>query len=211
MKLPKIASKAPRFYEQAILDQLVEGARRIGPREYLVVLLGADAGLREGEIAGLTHADLRFGDRNAITVARSIWKGQEGAPKSGRSRVVPMTPRLRAALLSLPRPLRGQGEARVLTRDGQAHVTAKWIELAIKRAEREAGLPKTGGCHVLRHTFCSLLVQAGAHPRVIQKLAGHADLSTTLRYMHLSPDAGDDAIAALGRLRTPQAIAGSGA
>jgi integrase len=45
-----------------------------------------------------------------------------------------------------------------------------------------------------------LLVQAGVHPRTIQALAGHADLGTTLRYMHLSPDAGDAGIAALGDL-----------
>lgn len=210
VKLAKVPKAAPHFYDRETVDDLAAGARRVGPREELLVLLGADAGLREGEIAGLVHADLAFGDRNVIHVRRGLWKGHEQAPKGGRDRKVPMTPRLREALLRLPRPLRGRGEARILTRDDGRDVSAKWIEMAIKRAEREAGLPVTGGCHVLRHSFCSALVIAGAHPRVIQKLAGHADLSTTLRYMHLAPDAGDDAIEALGCLTQPTSRAATG-
>jgi site-specific recombinase XerD len=50
------------------------------------------------------------------------------------------------------------------------------------------------GVHVLRHTFCSHLAMRGAPARAIQELAGHADLRTTQRYMHLSPTALDAAI-----------------
>ena len=45
----------------------------------------------------------------------------------------------------------------------------------------------TSGVHILRHTFCSHLAMRGAPVRAIQELAGHADLTTTMRYMHLSP------------------------
>jgi hypothetical protein len=44
----------------------------------------------------------------------------------------------------------------------------------------------TVAVHVLRHTFCSHLAMKGALARVIHELTGHADLSTTQRYMHLS-------------------------
>jgi hypothetical protein len=45
----------------------------------------------------------------------------------------------------------------------------------------------TGNVHILRHTFCSHLAMRGAAPKAIQNLAGHQHLSTTMRYMHLSP------------------------
>ena len=50
------------------------------------------------------------------------------------------------------------------------------------------------GVHVLRHTFCSHLSMRAAPARAIQELAGHKDLATTQRYMHLSPAATDGAI-----------------
>jgi site-specific recombinase XerD len=50
------------------------------------------------------------------------------------------------------------------------------------------------GVHILRHTFCSHLAMRGAPARAIQELAGHQDLDTTQRYMHLSPAALDAAI-----------------
>jgi site-specific recombinase XerD len=70
------------------------------------------------------------------------------------------------------------------------------IERATKRAGLAArkGKGEGAGPHVLRHTFCSHLAMRGAPVRVIQGLAGHRDLSTTVRYMHLSPGAADSAI-----------------
>jgi len=50
------------------------------------------------------------------------------------------------------------------------------------------------GLHILRHTFCSHLAMRGAPDKAIQGLAGQADLTTTPRYMHLSPAARDSSI-----------------
>ena len=47
---------------------------------------------------------------------------------------------------------------------------------------------------MLRHTFCSHLAAAGAPAKAIQELAGHADLATTQRYLHLSPTSRQNAM-----------------
>ena len=55
-----------------------------------------------------------------------------------------------------------------------------------ERVRPESGQLNDSGVHRLRHTFCSHLSMRGAPARAIQELAGHKDLSTTQRYMHLS-------------------------
>ena len=84
--------------------------------------------------------------------------------------------------------------------DGRA-ATSYQLRTWLQVAQRRAGLRATGGLHVLRHTFCSHLAMRGAPVKAIQELAGHADLSTTLRYMHLSPSARQGAIALLNERR----------
>jgi len=54
-------------------------------------------------------------------------------------------------------------------------------------AVRRQGLMQRSLVSILRQTFCSQLAMRGAPARAIQELAGHEDLATTQRYMHLSP------------------------
>ena len=63
----------------------------------------------------------------------------------------------------------------------------------VERAAQRAGLA-IAGVHRLRHTFCSHLAMRGAPARAIQELAGHQELGTTQRYMHLSSASLESAI-----------------
>src|SRR3954464_1057233 len=76
--------------------------------------------------------------------------------------------------------------------DGSAFTT-KMVADHVRRAAKRAGLVSSGA-HILRHTFCSHLAMRGAPARAIQELAGHQDIGTTQRYMHLTPAALDAAI-----------------
>lgn len=117
-------------------------------------------------------------------------------PKSGRGRRVVLTERL-AAALAKNRHLRG---ARVLWREeSEGKVTQVLLAKWMRRLQRRAGLKETGQLHILRHTFCSRLAMAGASTMAIKELAGHQQISTTQRYMHLSPAAKATAIRLLDR------------
>jgi len=120
-------------------------------------------------------------------VQRSDWCGHVTVPKGGRSRRVSLTQRLTGALKSA-RHLRSN---RVLSLPDGSPITRDRVIKGVRGAQRAAGV--TPGVHILRHTFCSHLAMRGP-ARAIQELAGHADLSTTQRYMHLSPAATEDAI-----------------
>ncbi|PYR02564.1 MAG: site-specific integrase, partial [Acidobacteria bacterium] len=94
------------------------------------------------------------------------------------------------------RHLRSQG---VLCQADGSPMSADIVKHRVERAARRAQIAQNG-VHRLRHTFCSHLAMRGAPARAIQELAGHQDLTTTQRYMHLSPAALDSAIRLLDRL-----------
>jgi integrase len=185
--LPVPPPSAP-FHDFDAFERLVQAARKRSDEAYLAVLLGGEAGLRRGEIAALEWGDVDLRKRQ-LCVQRSLWKGHVEAPKGGRLRYVPLTQRLTAALQAA-RHLRG---SRVFCDVEGQSLNEKIIADHVDHAARAAKL-KHRGVHVLRHSFCSHLAMRGAPARAIQELAGHSDLRTTQRYMHLSPAALDAAI-----------------
>lgn len=192
VRLLKTQKGLPKFYDFDEFEWLVEAAAKIDERILILVLLGGEAGLRRGEIIALewSDCDLR---RGLLNVERSEWNGHVTATKGMEARVVPMTTRLREALAS-HKHLRGD---RVLYADQVETPTNRVVRNWMRRAQRRAELKATGGIHLLRHTFCSHLAMRGAPALSIQKLAGHQNLQTTLRYMHLAPGETHRAIALL--------------
>ena len=192
--------KAPRpvmtFHDFPAFERLVDAAVAVDANTALIVLLGGEAGLRCGEMMALEWPDVKL-ERGQLTVRHSEWKGQVTVPKGGRIRHVPLTARLSGALRQ-HRHFLGQ---RVLLGRGGRSFSQKMVEDRVRKAARRAGLDDDG-THVLRHTFCSHLAMRGAPVKAIQELAGHQNLSTTQRYMHLSPAALDAAIRLLDRPKT---------
>jgi len=183
----KMSPPVMSFHDFDAYEQLVKAAKIIDVNTYLIVLLGGEAGLRCGEMMALESSDVDLRKRQ-LQISRSEWKGQVSATKGGRVRYVPMTCRL-ASVLRASRHLRG---SRVLMDHGRT-LSQKMVQDRVRRAARRAGLAQQG-VHILRHTFCSHLSMRGAPVAAIQALAGHANLGTTQRYMHLSPAAIESAI-----------------
>ena len=185
-----------QFYTFEEYRLLVEAAGRLDPRIHAIVLCAGDAGLRASEVIALEWRDIGRAT-SELRVERADWYGQVDSPKSGKGRTVPMTPRLAKALQVL-RHLRGD---RVFLQDDGSPLTRKvlrrWMASAQRLAQVKVLGKKPGNIHVLRHTFCSHLAMRGAPAVTIKELAGHAHLSTTMRYMHLQAGAKEAAIALL--------------
>ena len=184
--------KAPKppmaFHDFGDYERLVGAAEAVDDNAHLIVLLGGEAGLRCGEMMALAWSEVSLGKRQ-LCVRRSEWKGHVTAPKGGRLRYLPLTIRLADAL----RRYRHLRRSRVLVEQDGRSLTQKMVQDRVRWAARRAELDH-GGVHILRHTFCSHLAMRGAPARAIQELAGHQDLATTQRYMHLSPAAVEGAI-----------------
>lgn len=140
------------------------------------------AGLRKGELYGLRWCDLNF-DRAQITIARSY----AGKTKSGKVRHVPIAPALAPILRAWrDHPQRDASDLvfPVDGRMGEAYET-----LALAAMMQAAGSHVPPKCwHGLRHSFASHFMMAGGNILALQKLLGHADITTTMIYSHLAPD-----------------------
>ncbi|MFV8750471.1 tyrosine-type recombinase/integrase [Nannocystaceae bacterium ST9] len=172
------------FYDFDEYERLRETARRIGPCHELLILLAGDAGLRCGELRALRWSSINF-EHGLLTVEWAYSLDQVLAPKSDKIRIVPMTARLREALQK-HHETQDPEHVNVLTTEKGKPPSAAMIRSWLNRAQREAKLAEKGP-HTLRHTFCSHLAMTGAHVMEIKALAGHSELETTQRYMHLSP------------------------
>ena len=200
-ELVKAPGRQMSFYEDVEYERLITAASGLDQRILLTVLLGGEAGMRAGEIIALEQADVDW-ERSVINIQRSEWRKQVTVPKGGHSRRVPLTKRLAAALKE-SRHLRGP---RVLYQDDGRTTDAGRLRDWMEQAQRLAGLRATGAIHILRHTFCSRLAMRGAPAKAIQELAGHAYITTTMRYMHLSPAAKENAVRLLDEPRSGDSL-----
>ena len=144
-------------------------------------------GFRRGELFKLTWDDVDF-ERGMVTLRE---------PKGGKTITTNVSPEaldiLRGMEVSSPYVFPGK--------DGGQRTDFKgpW-----KKIRKAAGLPSNFRFHGLRHNFGSTLASAGVDLQVIQKLLGHKDYRTTLRYAHLSPGVIKEAAIKSGNLLNPK-------
>lgn len=199
IKLLKTPPPTISFLDQEEVNRLLAASAKVGPDIHAAVLCGVDAGLRAGEIKALQWGDLDL-VAGRITVRRSVHRNIVTSPKSNRTRTVPMTSRLRMALKAIQHL---KGEWVFCSGDGSMF-TRHELDWKLKVVCRRGAL-RFMGWHALRHTFCSHLAMRGVSPRVIQELAGHSSITTTMRYMHLVPGVADEAVKRLETTAIPLA------
>ena len=134
--------------------------------DYYIVAM--DTGLRTGEMLRLQKKDIL---EKRIKVELT---------KSGEPRKVGLTPRAKRVLERRSRTLKDDDKVFMITR------TKLRYRFDVMRKE----IPELKDVHphVMRHTFCSRLVQLGAPLANVKELMGHEVIQTTMRYAHLSPD-----------------------
>ena len=147
-----------------------------GSLSFPILLTAIHTGLRKSELFRLEWSDIDF-EREVLTITA---KGEEHT-KSYRNREIPMTDQLTKCLKSIPRISNWV----FCKEDGERY--SGWIITSLENTAKKAGI-KRFTFHSLRHTFGSHLVMDGVDLPTVQKLMGHAEISTTMIYAHLAPD-----------------------
>ena len=93
----------------------------------------------------------------------------------------------------------GAGDRKQLRRH---HIHESTIQSAVTQAVRKSGVRKKVTCHAFRHSFATHLLEAGNDIRTIRELVGHADVSTTMIYTHVSTLGSTGVESPLDRLAT---------
>jgi integrase/recombinase XerD len=183
---PALPVRLPRALSVDEVEQLLAGCIGDGPgplRDRALLELLYSTGARISEAVGIDLDDL---DTDARTV---LLRG-----KGGKQRVVPVgRPALAAvdAYLVRARPalaVRGRGSPALLLNARGARLSRQSAWHVLRGAADAAGLTAQVSPHTLRHCFATHLLAGGADVRVVQELLGHASVSTTQVYTHVTVD-----------------------
>jgi integrase len=148
-------------------------------------LTAAFTGLRMGELLALRWRDVDFAGQT-IRVRASYYNGQLTTPKSGKVRAVPMAPDVAKALAQLGSRDHCVGDDDlVFAGIAGGHIDGSALRRRYKQALRGAQL-RPLRFHDLRHTFGTRMI-GKADIRRVQEWMGHADIQTTMRYLHYTP------------------------
>jgi integrase/recombinase XerD len=187
LDLPKMPRLLPETLSVAEVERLIEaaGGADAGARERALVELLYAAGLRISEALRLDLEDLSFdggfvrvigkGDRERLVpvgeVALEWLRAWVGGP--------------RGALLAIGHVAPDRGGPLFLGDRGR-RLGRQQAWAAVKSAAASAGLDDRVSPHTLRHSFATHLLEGGADLRIVQELLGHASISTTQLYTHLT-------------------------
>ena len=156
-----------------------------------IFLTAAFTGLRRGELVALRWRSVDF-PRRHIRVVASYTERALSTPKSGRARSVPMAPAVAQALARRWQARTDSGEDELAfpgTLGG--YLDASALYRRYKTALERAGL-RPLRFHDLRHTFGTQII---GNPAVsilqLKEWMGHADIDTTMQYLHFAPRSGD--------------------
>ncbi|MBT4129970.1 MAG: tyrosine recombinase [Candidatus Marinimicrobia bacterium] len=183
---PKLPGVIPSYLSEtqivAVLDRLGESDSWMGRRDLAIVELFYSTGMRISELAGLKTSDLNIQKSTVIVLG-----------KGSKQRVIPVGQYAWEAIENYQHAtkhkfgVRERDEALFLGKNGTPLGT-NGIRQRVKKAIQAIAELKKMSPHVLRHTFATHLLNAGADLMALKDLLGHANLSTTQVYTHVQVD-----------------------
>jgi integrase/recombinase XerD len=172
---PKKPILLPKVFNQDDIATIINSVTN--KKHKTMLMLSYSAGLRVSEVVSLRTYDIDSG-RMTIFISRA---------KGKKDRMVTLSPVLLVMLRDYA--LQYKPDKKGYLFEGSVKGTpysTRSLHEVIQAAKKKAGIMKPGSIHSLRHSFATHLIERGTDVTMIQKLLGHNDLKTTLRYLHTS-------------------------
>lgn len=194
---PKAVDKPKGYLDVSEVEALAEAAGDY----YTMIIFMAYTGLRIGEVIALRVGAVDLTAARVLVERTLTGDSDEGTPKGGKSRKVPLPTRL-VSLLREQIADKTDDSYVFTTATGERLNKSNWTNRVFRRAVKGAGLDVEGLTpHSLRHTYASLCIAAGVDVVTLQSALGHANATETLNtYSHLWPEKLDDLAEALDKL-----------
>ncbi len=183
LETPKLERRLPEILNHKEVELLLSTpdiSKPLGQRDRAMLEVLYATGLRVSELIGLNISNINL-DAGYV---RTVGKGS-------KERMVPMGLKAMEAL----KDYLSDGRARLLKKQSSSflflnsrgrHMTRQGFWKIIKRYGLAAGIKKVITPHIMRHSFASHLLEYGADLRSVQVMLGHADISTTQIYTHIT-------------------------
>ncbi|MEO7048236.1 MAG: tyrosine-type recombinase/integrase [Ferruginibacter sp.] len=170
---PKKPLLLPRIFNQ---DEVADIINSMDNKKHKVMLMMAySAGLRVSEVVAIKTYNI---DSKRMCILIEQAKGK-------KDRVVSLSPVLLVMLREYAKLYKPSGKGFLFEGSIKtAPYSTRSLQEVIHKAKKKAGIMKPGSIHSLRHSFATHLLDKGTDISMIQKLLGHNDIKTTLRYLH---------------------------
>lgn len=180
---PKLDRRLPDFLPEDSTARLLEApdtSTPLGIRDRAIVETLYAAGLRVSEAVGLNTYDINMKERELRVMGKGSKERITIIGELAKHWLSEYIKSVRPELLK-----KKQSAALFLNSNGK-RLSVRAVQLIVKRYSKLAGLPDGVHTHTLRHTYATHMLDGGADLRVVQELMGHASLSTTQIYMHVT-------------------------
>ncbi len=176
---PKLDKHLPQFLTEEEVSRLIEASlpdNEMGLRDRAILETFYSTGMRISELVSLSQEDLDF----IGGVVKLKGKGK-------KERIAPIGDKAIFSLREYLEKRKKQASAVFLNKRG-ARITDRGVRNIVGKYLRLSGMKQGVSPHTLRHSFATHLLNRGADLRTVQELLGHANLSTTQIYTHLTTE-----------------------
>lgn len=172
---PQRPDQLPTVFSQDDIAAIINSLENI--KHKTMLMLAYSTGLRVSEVVALRTYDI---DSKRMQIFIKEAKGK-------KDRVVMLSPVLLVALREYARQFRPDKKGYLFVGNKKGHYySERSLQQVVQAAKKKAGVIKPGCTHALRHSFATHLLEKGTDISMIQKLLGHNNIKTTLRYLHVT-------------------------